>query len=130
MLVTVLIMHAGCGLTYAALPITRKRCKVRWAHIARVTLYGYVLLVPAVVLSLATSPMTTAGARGGNLLAPLAVAAWGALPALEVAWWATATSRYLRMPHALGVGLAVTVVGGLFALAIMGWIWMALYASY
>jgi hypothetical protein len=122
---TVLVMHAGCGLTFAALPISRRRCKVRWSHIARVTIYGYVLVLPAVALSLAASPMTMSGARGGSFLAPLAVGAWGALPPMEVAWWTAATSRYLRMPHALGVGLAVAVVGALLALAVMGWIWLA-----
>ena len=125
LLVTVLIMHAGCGLTYAALPITRRRCKVRWAHVVRVTLYGYVLVVPAIVLSLVASPMAMNGIPAAALVAPVAVGAWGAIPLMEVAWWTAATSRYLRMPHAWGVGLAVTVVGVLFSAAIMLWIWLA-----
>jgi hypothetical protein len=122
LLLTVLLMHAGCGLTYAALPITRRRCKVRWSHVVRVTLYGYVLVMPAVFLYLVATPPTMSGAGIGSLLAPVAVGAWLAIPPLEVAWWTAATSRYLRMPHAWGVGIAVTLVGGLFALAVVGWI--------
>jgi hypothetical protein len=125
MLVTALLMHAGCGLTYAALPITRRRCKVRWAHVVRVTLYGYVVVVPAVALSLVASPLAMRGAGAASFVAPLAVGAWGAIPVMEVLWWTAATARYLRMPHALGVGLAVTVVGILFSLAIMAWVWLA-----
>jgi hypothetical protein len=122
LLLAVLLMHAGCGLTYAALPITRRRCKVRWSHIVRVTLYGYALFAPAVVLFLAATPTSRAGAAVGGLLAPVASVAWLAIPFMEVAWWTAATSRYLRMPHAWGVGVAVAVVGGLFALAVVGWI--------
>jgi hypothetical protein len=125
LLVTALLMHAGCGLTYAALPITRRRCKVRWAHIVRVTLYGSVVVVPAVVLSLVASPLAMRGAGAATFAAPLAVGAWGAIPVMEVLWWSAATSRYLRMPHAWGVGLAVTVVGILLSLAIMAWVWLA-----
>jgi hypothetical protein len=117
-LVMLLIMHASCGLSFAALPITRRRCKVRWAHIVRVTLYGYVLVVPAVVLSVAAMPMTMAEIPAGALVAPLAAVAWGALPLLAVIWWTAAARRYLRMPHAWGVGLAVTVIGILLPPAI------------
>ena len=115
-------MHTGCGLTYAALPITRRRCKVRWSHIVRVTLYGYVMFAPAAVLLLAATPdMITRLTRGG-LLELVASVAWMLTPLVEVAWWTAATSRYLRMPHAWAVGIAVTLVGMLFALAVVGWI--------
>jgi len=122
LLLAVLLMHTGCGLTYAALPITRRRCKVRWSHIVRVTLYGYVLFAPAVILFLVVAPDTVARTALGDLLAPAASLALYATPLLEVAWWTASTSRYLRMPHAWGVGVAVAVVGALFSLAVVGWI--------
>ncbi|MHC4127342.1 MAG: hypothetical protein ACYS1E_01790 [Planctomycetota bacterium] len=122
----VLAMHACCGLSFAALPFTRRRCKVRWSHLVRVTLYGYVLGVPALLLSLAAMPMAVAEMRAGALVEPLAAVAWGALPFMAVAWWAAATSRYLRMPHAWGVGLAVVVIGILTPPAVLAVIGYAL----
>jgi hypothetical protein len=119
-------MHACCGLSFAALPFTRRRCKVRWSHLVRVTLYGYVLGVPALLLSLAAMPMAVAEMRAGALVEPLAAVAWGALPFMAVAWWAAATSRYLRMPHAWGVGLAVVVIGILTPPAVLAVIGYAL----
>ena len=44
----------------------------------------------------------------GSLVVPAASVAWGLLPFMAVAWWCAATSRYLRMPHAWGVGLALS----------------------
>jgi hypothetical protein len=122
-LLTAVIAHACCGMTFAALPITRRRCKVRWAHIVRVTLYGFVLVLPGLAFSLPAVPMTMSRTGAGDLVAFLATAALGAIPFMEVAWWTAATSRYLRMPHAWGVGIAVTVVGGLASMALMSWSW-------
>ena len=67
------------------------------------------------------------------LLAALLASLFPQMPtdlASQEAWLAAATSRYLRMPHALGVGLAVTVVGALASLAVMGWIWLTAHAVY
>ncbi|MHC4220479.1 MAG: hypothetical protein ACYSU7_18720, partial [Planctomycetota bacterium] len=96
----------------------------------RVTLYGFVLVLPGLALSLPAVPMMTSGTGAGDLVAFLATAALGAIPFMEVAWWTAGTSRYLRMPHAWGVGIAVTVVGGLASLAVMSWIWLATNPGY
>jgi hypothetical protein len=119
-------MHACCGLSFAALPVTRRRCKVRWSHIARVTLYGYVLALPALLLSVAAAPRALEMMPAGSLVVPAASLAWGLLPFVAVAWWCAATSRYLRMPHAWGVGLSVVVIGALTPPAVIAVIGYAL----
>jgi hypothetical protein len=121
-----LIMHAGCALTFAALPVTRRRCKVRWAHIARVACYGLALFVPVLVASLLAFPVAARMGLWYSARGWLAGFAWLILPPAEVAWWAAATSRYLRMPHAWAVGFAVVLVGALLGLAITMWVGLLL----
>lgn len=119
---------------FAALPISRRRAKVRWAHIMRVAAYGvgllfimWILLVAVIVLdhiaSLAPvgSWIDRVHETIGIIVAFLML---GLLPGYIV-WWSLATSRYLKMPHAWGIGFAVVLIGALASMLVMvvtGWI--------
>lgn len=120
----VVAMHTCCGMTFAALPISRRLCMVRWMHIVRVTLYGYALLLPAVLLTTVTMTMNDSSAPGAAIVGSLASLAWILILPLQIIWWSVATSRFLKMPHGWGVGVAVVVVG--FLLPAVVWaIWLA-----
>jgi hypothetical protein len=112
-----LAMHACAAIAFAALPVSRRRAKVRFAHVARVAAYGAALVVMPAVLLAAALWAGQAWFRGPSVLVLIlhaaAAIAWVALPFLELTWWSVATKRYLRMPHAWGVGLAVVLIGAL-----------------
>ncbi len=120
-----LAMHSCCGLAFAALPVTRRRCKVRWSHIVRVTLHGYALFFGPFAMAI-----LAVGALGAPLPSgipmTLAIGTWILLVPWEICWWSVATSTYLRMPHAWGVGIAVVMIGSLVPLTVVGRIWVAL----
>ena len=123
-LAMLLAMHTCCALTFAALPVSRRLCKVRWSHIVRMTVYGYALFLPAVLLTILTSGLRTIAGPAVDLMTALAWLAWLAILPLEIIWWSVATSRFLKMPHGWAVGVAVVVVG--FLLPAVAWaIWLA-----
>jgi hypothetical protein len=101
-----------CGIAFALLPVSRRRAKVNWSHIIRVTSYGFALVIPAIMATMLSAGLTLGMNRGGGeWLVAIAAACWLALPIMLVIWWSTATSRYLRMPHAWGVGVSVVILG-------------------
>ena len=95
-------------LTFGALPVTRRRAKVRTIHLVRCgamaiamsATVAAVLLVSAVVI-------------GSLVFIP--GAAVPAFPAIGlgflVFWWRVAIREYLHMPHALAVAVSIVVVG-------------------
>ncbi|MCH8343080.1 MAG: hypothetical protein IH983_03735 [Planctomycetes bacterium] len=120
----VLTMHTCCALTFSVLPVSRRVCKVRWSHIVRMTVYGYALPLPAVVLTTFMVVMNDIASPWTVSMGNLAASAWMALLPLEIIWWSVATSRFLKMPHGWAVGVSVVVVG--FLLPAVAWaIWLA-----
>ncbi len=115
----VLTAHTVCGLAFVMLPMTRRVAKVRASHVVRVTLYGYGLLLPILVLTTLMLVMSKIAFPGVALAIPLVALAWLMLPLLEVTWWSVATSHYLKMRHAWGVGVAVVTIGILAPAATM-----------
>ncbi|TVQ52087.1 MAG: hypothetical protein EA377_11055 [Phycisphaerales bacterium] len=112
------VMAAAC---FALLPPSRRKAKVRWAHIVRAAVYGLGLIPIGIFLVLLIGLLTLVGdliiggvsdwwwsRRGPTGLAYLS--AFCVLLLLHVMWWAFATSRYMKMPHAWGVGLTVMVI--------------------
>jgi hypothetical protein len=119
---------------FAALPVSRRRAKVRWAHIMRVAAYGvgllfvmWILLVTVIVLDHIESIIPAVSWFVRVLEAMRIIVALlmlGLLPGYVV-WWSLATSRYLKMPHAWGIGIAVVLIGALASMLVMvvtGWI--------
>ncbi|MHC5003439.1 MAG: serine hydroxymethyltransferase [Planctomycetota bacterium] len=93
-------------LLFVLLPVSRRRARVRWAHLWRIAAYGWhgpMLILTAVVLLVAvafTVPVLHTAAIGAVFLLPR----WLTGPWLVV-WWAAAIGRYLRMPHAWPVSI-------------------------
>jgi hypothetical protein len=99
---------------FIVLPMSRRRARVRWAHLLRVTTYS--LVFPALVLVLAflafaAAPhlpswarLSATGAVVGAMLAQVV---------LLVVWWATAIRHYLRMPNAALVAIVLLVMNAL-----------------
>ena len=117
-------MAAAC---FALLPLSRRKAKVRWAHIGRAAVYGLGLIPVAIFflvligLFAMAEDLTIGGASqwwyGGRVW----YGGWGPTGfaylsvfcivfLLHVMWWAFATSRYMKMPHGWGVGLTVMVI--------------------
>jgi hypothetical protein len=104
--------QAVCGLAFALLPISRRRAQVKWSHIVRATTYGLALFLSAMVMAMLLAGLRfELSARSYELLAWLVVGMWLMLPVMLIVWWSTATSRYLRMPHAWLVGVSVVILG-------------------
>ena len=98
---------------FAFLPISRRRAKVRWAHLVRIGAYSLALLVlPPIAV----------------LLGAFVIGVFAALftPILLFVWWWQATARYLRMPHAVVVALAAVVMAALAAALAVGLVGAAL----
>ncbi|MCH7849755.1 MAG: hypothetical protein IIB53_15515 [Planctomycetes bacterium] len=102
-------------LSFVLLPVSRRRAKVRWGHIARVSAYGFFIPVTAIVGSMlcisigyALDPLIYLMLRCAHVLSRYF------MPALIIIWWATSIRHYLRMPHSWFV--AVLLSGMLFLL--------------
>ena len=107
-------------LGFICLPISRRRAKVRWGHIARVTAYGFI--VPCtIVFALATCiglafAFPTTGSNPFTGLGLLVIC--GVAPAAVILWWAVAIKRYLRLPHGWAVAFLLAVIAALLPLAL------------
>ena len=106
---------------FVCLPISRRRAKVRWRHLARIALYGLFIPWAIVFAMLLCITVALASPRwDGVALGAASLLLFLMIPA-TVAWWVAAISRYLRMPHAWAVAVLLTVVAVLFPLtAIVG----------
>ncbi|HZW09090.1 MAG TPA: hypothetical protein VFF69_04225 [Phycisphaerales bacterium] len=110
-------------LTFYLLPVSMRRARVRRAHIARVQAYVLALLVPAIgVWSLLHTAVTALFefspyivwelGLGELPIGPTAACAVG----VWLLWaWHSAVKRYLRLPHALAVALAMLAIAWLAA---------------
>lgn len=111
-----------CAAGFAALPISRRIARVRWTHIGRVAIHGLALLAPATALIPAGTVLVML--RAG----PASAAGWAIVYAghawvaaffpMQVWWWKTATGLYLRMDHAWGAALAISVMALLATLVV------------
>ncbi|MHC5028911.1 MAG: hypothetical protein ACYTGR_19350 [Planctomycetota bacterium] len=109
-----LIVHALCPIGFVTLPVSRRAAKVRWAHVVRITIYGLLLPLPAILCFIGAMSVLFQTSLPRSLLPFIllfmaAVAAFAILP-LEVVWWSVATGRHLKMPHAWGIGAAVVIM--------------------
>lgn len=116
------VVFITCPLVFAALPISRRRAKVRWSHVLRVTAYSTSYVALAAIIIIVSN---TAGLVGGRsfvfsdsiaLLESLTLVAL--CPGMLI-WWAVAIRRYLRMEHAFGVAVAVGTTAFLAACVVL-----------
>ena len=112
------------------LPTSLRRARIRPRHFVRVSLYASVLIVPIVATSLLLPHF---GAMyGGSSLSfinlygqPNADAILLASATLFISIWMTAAAgRYLRLPHAAGVGLSCGLIAVLTSMLVLQWRWV------
>ncbi len=97
----------ACGtLVFLLLPASRRRAKVRWAHIGRIVAYGAVL--PVAMLTVGWIGVFSPGQLFSFL--GMAVAMITAVVFCFVFWMA-AIHRYLRIPNAWAVALSMVFFG-------------------
>jgi hypothetical protein len=93
------------------LPASRRKAKVGWGHIVRVTVYGmpWAMVVFGICAVCWATAMLwdSSWTLVGPLIQVLSVAG---LPALLVVWWAVAIKRYLRMPHGAAIAVLMTIL--------------------
>lgn len=103
-----MIMLAPVG--FLALPISRRVCKVRWRHVARIWLYSLPLIVIPLGVDISEQIIDRSWRsyyNGKFLMCDLLIA----IPTLMlIAWWSVAAGRYLKMSWPWLVGVAVIVL--------------------
>lgn len=111
------MLVAGFLIVYAAMPVTRRRCKVRARHLFRVAAISVASAVPLLLLPgfyamalTAIAPTTTRAWTYAMQAIEIVVIGAGLIALLHPAvfWW-TATRWYLRMPHAAGIAFAAWI---------------------
>ncbi len=109
---------------FVVLPVSRRRAKVRWAHIGRI--FAYSLLIPALLLAFMIlqariaylDPGTYAYRPQNMYIDRCHWATVAAFPMVGV-FWGVAIKRYLRMDEAWKVGLSVIVTAFMLATVVM-----------
>jgi len=116
------VVFVTCPLVFAVLPVSRRRAKVRWPHVVRVTAYGISYVALAAIIIIASNAAVLVSSRSFvfsdsfALLERLAILAL--CPGMLI-WWGIAIRQYLRMEHALGVAVAVWTTAFLMACAVL-----------
>ena len=116
------VVFVTCPLVFAALPASRRRAKVRWSHVLRVTAYSTSYVALAVIIVMVSNTAGLVGGRSFLLSDSIALLESLTLDALclgMLIWWAVAIRRYLRMEHAFGVAVAVGTTAFLTACAVL-----------
>ncbi len=107
-------------LAFVLLPISRRRAKVRWGHLARVACYG--LVVPSVIVAcmfgcVAVGYAVT-GAQTGSSWVAHVLGRFGLVLGVIV-WWAAAIRCYLQIPHGWAVASILSILVFLVLVAIL-----------
>ncbi len=110
-------------LSFILLPVSRRRAKVRWSHLLRVTCYG--CFVPSVVVSAALVSVSAGYAYeqplGDRVGAAHLMTRYLMIPMLVI-WWAVAIKKYLKIPHGWGIALLLSILLFLLFLAVLWFI--------
>ena len=113
-------LFIGIPLGFLFLPVSRKRSKVRWRHIARVTVYS--LSIPLVLIYILVVPITL-----GMVVDSLEDLAWffsfwmifvGLWVALLITW-VLAIGQYLKIPHGWLIAPTLAILFFLVELIVM-----------
>jgi hypothetical protein len=118
-----------CAVGFLALPQSRRIAKVRWRHIGRIAFYSLAIGAIPITMHLL---LPFAQVFFNTRLNPNAILAYSniAIILFMIVWWSVATQHYLKMHHAWGVGLAVTIIAALLAGVLLvgtGWIFQVVY---
>ncbi len=123
-----IVMFAFSAIAFVLLPQSRKKAKVRWAHVHRISAYAaawlfvgtWMLITIDQIGVLTFSRLSTS--RGDWFLAWFVI--W---PMWLICWCAASTKHYLKMPHAWGIAIAVVSLGFLVSLltgslSVLAWV--------
>jgi hypothetical protein len=98
-------------LAFVLLPISRRRAKVRWGHLARVACYGMVIpsavvtgMLGCVAIGYADDKLQPAMHSMAHILGRYG------LMILTIGWWVAAIRCYLHIPHGWAVPLVLAVL--------------------
>lgn len=126
-------LHVLCAMSFVLLPFSLRRAKVRWVHVARIAIYGLPWILapvvwrfPAIFLDVEASAWSARNlVQWSDLCSRVGMWWLKSVPLFEFLWWSLATSRYLRLPHAWGIGAVVTIIAWLvvFLLEVLDRIW-------
>ena len=99
---------------FILLPVSRRRAKVRWVHVARVTAYSFFLpiLFASTFFACGMVGYVFGNWRDSAPVAALWINLFLPIPLLIV-WWAVAIKRYLRIPHSLVVAVLLALMSSL-----------------
>jgi len=94
--------------SFILLPASRRRAKVRWAHVWRIMAYSLFILSALTVLEIGAGfwSVWNPNPISFSALRHSAIIAWIALPL----WWTMAIRHYLKMPHAASVAILLTLM--------------------
>jgi hypothetical protein len=109
---------------FLALPISRKRAKVRWAHVWRVMLYGLSFMILPLLFIKAALILRVCEFGGDPIFTKSSLKAAAALsnfvcPVMMGIYWFVAIRRYLRMEQSIAIALSIFLIGFGLAIAVM-----------
>ncbi|MCZ6835838.1 MAG: hypothetical protein O7G85_08700 [Planctomycetota bacterium] len=117
----------GLPLGFLLLPVSRRRAKVRWRHVFRVTAYS--LFLPMTVLlglgvlfnvGLSIPPIRSGCLFLGQWIFMLAI------PIGLIVWWAMAIRHYLKIPNGWVVAMTLALLNLMVVIAILFNVWPSL----
>jgi hypothetical protein len=129
-----LLAMLGTPLGFLALPVSRRRAKVRWSHIARITAYSFAPLMVFFLYAVVRFRLVDQGWLGVRRwdLTPVYREVWllsvWVAPLWLIGWWAEAIRRYLKMPHAWSIAVGIVIIGILIGPLLVLAIWSLLAA--
>lgn len=109
-----------CALGFLVLPQSRRIAKVRWIHVYRICAYSTFQIWLLVYTLILASGIMLAQIEYAYAVLVLFVSFFIGLFIFQIFWWSLATSRYLKMRHSWGVGLAVCVMAFLGSMMLVG----------
>jgi hypothetical protein len=127
-LVIVMALPITCGMAFAALPITRKRARVRWQHLRRATVYAFAISTPlAICIVLARVAHITQSTFGAEAIAFSLVTALivmaSAFPIVCMMYWWHCARSHLRLQHPVAAMISILLIGLLASVAMAYWLW-------
>lgn len=122
-----LAIFALWPLALVMLPVSRRRAKIRWAHVWRVVIYG--LFIPTAIITFAAMMLVicfTTASYDATLGWAFALLTRYGCAMLTMVWWWAAIRWYFRMPHAEAIAVLLTVMT---ALTVLGIAWLLIPAA-
>lgn len=96
-------------IAFILLPVSRRRAKVRWPHLWRITAYSAFIPVIVAIICLAGHNLSLMGVNWPILTRLEQNMALATLVFVPI-WWTAAIRHYLRMPHAVPVAVLLTLM--------------------